>query len=385
MRPDAGPEGLSRLNPRRWLRTDSLVGRLVRRLLPALFILLIIDLLATWYMTGILQPEPWQLRDLFWAMLLLQAVLIFLFVWVLVSGVRAELASVRRLGHEIRQRSVDDLQPFDGSDLPAELAPLVQHFNGLLLKLDDSVQAQRRFVGQAAHQLRTPLAGLKLESELMLSQDLDDDVRARVVRIKAVTDRMIRMGQQLLVLARADHSMRPQDAFVRLDLCEWMRQAGSRWLDVTRAQGIRLQLEAPPGAVLVDADPLLLTELLGNLIDNALCDAMPMRTIVLRVLANPPAFSVEDDGVGIPAGDLGRIFEPFYRPSGAHPGGSGLGLAIVREIAHAHGAWVKASSRPEFPGTRVVVVFPGPRRGASLRAGGRHRDGHATQDAPRLD
>ncbi|MFA5662428.1 sensor histidine kinase [Castellaniella sp.] len=380
MRSDAGPADAARRNPMGWLRTDSLVGRLLRRLFPALLVLIVIDLLATWYMTEVLQPEPWQLRDLFWAMLLLQVVLVGLFIWALVSGVRSELASVRRLGLEIRQRPVDDLQAFDGSGLPAELAPLVQHFNGLLLRLDDSVQAQRRFIGQAAHQLRTPLAGLKLESELMLGQDLDDDVRARVVRIKAVTDRMIRMGQQLLVLARADHSMRPQDAFVRLDLCEWMRQAGSRWLDLARAQGVDLQLQAPTKAVLVDADPLLLAELLGNLIDNALREAMPMRTIVLGVLANPPAIHVQDDGVGIPEGDLERIFEPFYRPSGAHPGGSGLGLAIVREIALAHGAWVKASSRPEIAGTRIMVVFPGPRKGASLRAGGRHRDGHATQD-----
>ncbi|HET8597295.1 MAG TPA: ATP-binding protein [Castellaniella sp.] len=345
---------------------DSLARRLVRRLLPAFFILVAIDLLATWFMTGVIRPQPWLLRDLFWVMLLTQGFLVVLFVWVLISGIRLELTSINRLADQIRQRSIEDLQPLDLAGLPSEIAPLVLHFNDLLLRLDDSVQAQRRFIGHAAHQLRTPLAGLKLESELMLGQDLAEDVRMRAGRIKSVTDHMIRMGQQLLVLARADHAARPQDSFVRLDLCEWMRQAGSDWLDRAREHALELQLSAPDEPVWVDGDPVLLGELLGNLIDNALRYGRGASRIHLRVMANPPSFSVEDDGSGIEAEDLERVFEAFYRAADAGSGGAGLGLAIVREIARAHGAWWKIASRPAFPGTRITLIFPGPRRGACL-------------------
>ncbi len=345
---------------------DSLARRLVRRLLPAFFILVAIDLLATWFMTGVINPQSWLLRDLFWVMLLTQGLLVALFVWVLISGIRHELSSINRLADQIRQRSIEDLQPLDLAGLPSEVAPLVLHFNDLLVRLDDSVQAQRRFVGHAAHQLRTPLAGLKLESELMLGQDLPDDIRVRAGRIKKVTDHMIRMGQQLLVLARADHASRPQDSFVRLDLCEWMRQAGSEWLDQARDRSIDLQLAAPDEPVWVDGDPVLLGELLGNLIDNALRYGVGARLIQLRVMANPPSFSVEDDGSGIQVDDIERVFEAFYRAADAGPGGSGLGLAIVREIARAHGAWWKVISRPAFAGTRITLIFPGPWRGACL-------------------
>ena len=352
---------VERLVPR-----DSLARRLVRRLLPAFFILVAIDLLATWFMTGVIRPQPWLLRDLFWTMMLTQGLLVALFVWVLISGIRSELASINRLADDIRQRSIEDLQPLDLAGLPAEIAPLVLHFNDLLVRLDDSVQAQRRFIGHAAHQLRTPLAGLKVESELMLGQELPEDIHQRAVRIKCVTDHMIRMGQQLLVLARAEHAVRPRDSFMRLDLCEWMRQAGAEWLSRAHEQSIDLQLAAPEAAVWVDGDPVLLGELLGNLIDNALRYGLGARRIVLRVMANPPSIAVEDDGAGIRNEDLDRVFEAFYRAADAGQGGSGLGLAIVREIARAHGAWWKVASRPAFPGTRVSLVFPGPRLGACL-------------------
>uniref|UniRef100_UPI0033409650 sensor histidine kinase n=1 Tax=Castellaniella defragrans TaxID=75697 RepID=UPI0033409650 len=344
----------------------SLARHLVQRLLPALMILVLIDLVATWFMTRGIAANAWLLRDLFWTMVFSQVFLVILFAWVLISGIRSELASINRLSNEIRQRSVDDLQPLDQTGLPTEIAPLVIRFNGLLQGLDDAMQAQRRFIGHAAHQLRTPLAGLKLESELMLARDLPEDVRTRAERIKQVSDRMIRLGEQLLILARADRSARPRDCFMRLDLCEWMRQAGAEWLGAARSRQLDLQLVAPDGPVWVDGDPLLLGELLGNLIDNALRYGKGATRVTLRIAANPPSFAVEDDGAGIDAGDVERVFEAFYRSASASAEGSGLGLAIVREIAGAHGAWWKLTSRPDFPGTRVTIVFPGPRRGARL-------------------
>jgi len=153
---------------------------------------------------------------------------------------------------------------------------------------------------------------------------------------------------------------------VRIDLCEWVRAHGAEWFPRVREARYELDLVAPDAPIWIDADPLLLAELLGNLIDNALRYGNETGRITLIVGANPPSLTVEDDGPGIPAEERDRVFEAFYRSPTATAGGSGLGLAIVREIAHAHGAWWKLTSRPDFSGTRLSVVFPGPRKGAQL-------------------
>lgn len=343
----------------------SLARSLVLRLLPAALLLLIADLVVTWLLarkTG----WSWALDDVFWMMLGAQGILVLLFAMALVSGVRSGLSGVNRLSQDIQERSVDDLQPLDASGIPAEVVPLVTHFNDLLVRLDDAIQSQRRFIGHAAHQLRTPLSGLKLESELMLARELPLEVRERAERIKTVTDRMIRLGQQLLVLARVDDSSRPKDSFVRMDLSEWVRDSGAQWIPAARAKQVDMQLTAPQAPVWVDMDPLLMEELLGNLIDNALRYGVGASTLRLHVGVNPPTLLVEDDGPGIAQEDVRRVFDAFYRSAQVNAQGSGLGLAIVREIARAHGAWWGLISRPEFQGTRVSIVFPGPRIGASL-------------------
>ncbi|SAI42494.1 sensor kinase protein [Bordetella ansorpii] len=351
---------------RRWLPTGSLARHLVVRLMPPILVLVLLDLAATWVITHKIELSLWMLEDFFWLMVVCQVLLIILFAGVIIQGVRSGLRSVNDLSEEIRQRSIDDMQPMEVADLPAEIAPLVTHINDLLGRLDASLKAQRRFIGHAAHQLRTPLAGLRLESELMLARPLPDDVRVRAERIKVVSDRMIRLGQQLLVLARADPDAQPQDRFVRIDLCEWVRASGAEWIPRARAQQVDIDLAAPDLPVWVDGDPLLLDELLGNLIDNALRYGKPQGRITLTVGTNPPSLTVEDDGPGITLDERESVFEAFYRSPTAAAGGSGLGLAIVREIAHAHGAWWKLASRPEYPGTRLSVVFPGPRKGTQL-------------------
>lgn len=352
---------LERLMPR-----GSLARHLVVRLMPAVLVLILMDVVVTWYFTGTMSIEEWLERDLFWAMLFSQLVLLLVFGWVLITGIRSGLDSVNRLSHELSQRSIDDLQPLDTDGLSSEIAPLITHINDLLKRLDDAVQAQRRFVGHAAHQLRTPLTGLKLECELMLAGNLPADVRERAERIKSVNDRMIRLGQQLLVLARADSSTRPQDSFVRSDLNEWVRNSAAEWVPRTRAAGLALEFTAADEPVRVDIDPILLEELLSNLIDNALRYGLGASAIRIQVSSNPPSLTVEDDGPGIKPEEAERVFEAFYRAPGSVAGGSGLGLAIVREIAHAHGGWWNFLSRPAFPGTRITVVFPGPRKGARL-------------------
>ena len=352
--------------PISFLPAGSLARHLVLRLLPPIILLASLDLLATWIITHKIEMSDWQLEDIFWIMLVCKFVMINLLEWVVVQGVHSSMRAVNQLSEEIAQRSGDDLAPLAVDALPRELDLLVRHTNDLLVRMNETFAAQRRFVGHAAHQLRTPLAGLKLESELMLAKDLPDDVRVRAQRIKNVTDRMIRMGQQLLLLARVDPDARPQDNFVRIDLCEWVRTSGAEWLARARSAQVDLQLDAPEEAVWIEGDPVLLDELLGNLIDNALRYAEHATQIRLQVTSTPPTLAVEDNGCGILPEEQGKVFEAFYRSAQAIEGGSGLGLAIVREIARAHGAWWNVLSRPSFEGARMTVVFPGPRKGAQL-------------------
>ena len=349
-----------------FLASGTLARSLTLRLLPPIVLLVGLDLVATWIITHKIEMSDWQLEDIFWLMVFGQFVLIALCIWVVVRGVRSGMRAVNQLSSDIAQRSVDDLGQLKAEGLPRELEVLVRHTNDLLARLNDTLAAQRRFVGHAAHQLRTPLAGLKLESELMLAKPLSPDLRERAERIKQVSDRMIRLGRQLLVLARVDPEARPQDHFLRMDLCEWVRTSGAEWLSRANEAGITLQLEAPEHSVWVEGDPILLDELLGNLIDNALRYATGAHYIRLVVTSTPPTLAVEDDGSGISTQEQGRVFEAFYRSPDAPQGGSGLGLAIVREIARAHGAWWNLVSRPQFAGARLTVVFPGTRRGAQL-------------------
>lgn len=353
------------------LKKGSLARHLMRRLFPPIALLVVLDLGVTWILTSRMHLEDWLLRDIFWTMLLSQLLWVALFGWVLISGLKSGLQSVQRLSEAISDQDPEHWQSLDTTDLPAELHPLVNHFNQLLVRLDHNVLAQKRFIAHAAHQLRTPLSALRLESELILAKKLPPEMRDQVQRIHMSTERMIHLGQQLLVLARVDSAASPKDRFIRLDLCEWARTSGAEWLQVAQEKQLKLQLIAPPHPIWIDADPLLLDELLGNLIDNALRYAQSCQHISLRLTANPPTLSVEDDGIGINVNDHQQLFEAFYRGEGAQSGGSGLGLAIVREIATAHGAGWNLVSRPHVSGTRISIVFPGPRIGTGL-----HRRGY---------
>lgn len=351
---------------RQSLKKGSLARHLMQRLFPPIAVLVVLDLSVTWILTSRMHLEDWLLRDIFWTMFLSQLLWVALFGWVLVSGLRSGLASVQQLAKGIAAQNADELQPLVATDLPAELQPLVAHFNQLLLRLDQNVAAQKRFITHAAHQLRTPLTALRLESELMLTKELPAEMRDQAQRIKLSTERMIRLGQQLLVLARADSAASPSDRFIRVDLCEWARTSGAEWLVATKEHQLELELIAPQYPVWVDVDPLLLDELLGNLIDNALRYSHAQQFIRIRVTANPPTLCVEDDGIGIRLDNHQQLFEAFYRGEQSRGDGSGLGLAIVREIALAHGAGWNLLSRPHFAGTRISIVFPGPRMGTGL-------------------
>lgn len=352
-----------------FLPKGSILRYLVGRLAFALILFLCIDFLLTWFISRQSHLSDWSVGDLFVLMIISQIFIVGGFAALVYFGVRSGLRTVRQLSQEIAERNVDDLQPIDTAKVPTELQPVIARLNDLLGRLDESLLAQKRFIGNAAHQLRTPLTGLRMESELMLAkEDLPTDIQARVERIHQVSNRLIHLGEQLLALARADYRLHPRDSFTQLDLVCLAENLGSEWFLKLREQHIDLIFEAPEGTVMIDGSQILVEELLSNLLDNALKYAQGADKIILQVKKNPPSLMVEDNGCGVSPEDKEVIFDTFVRsptsPSGV---GTGLGLSIVREIAKAHGAGWSLVSQPEIQGTRVMVVFPGPRIGTGLR------------------
>ena len=282
---------------------------------------------------------------------LLIAAATLVIVW---FGVKRGLRPLARLSEEIKARSPGDLRPIEAAG-PEETRPLVAALNGLLNEVAQASRSQQRFLADAAHQLRTPLAGLQAHTELALAQPLPEACRAQIEQVHEATIRTARLANQLLALARAEPGARGAAAECDLKALagasadEWVHQALARELD------LGFELEAAP----VRGDPLLLREALANLVHNAIAYSPPGGRITVRT-GKRDALSfveVEDDGPGIPPGERARVLERFYRVPGTPGTGSGLGLAIVHEIAAGHGASLTLGEGAQGRGCRVGITF----------------------------
>lgn len=355
-----------------FFKSDSLFTQLIKILAVSFVLVIFLDWLLTWSLVRTVSSRTVDDNSLFILVVASQLFLFLIGAFAVTYLVRRALRIIEELGLQLLQRSHDDLSPIEVENLPSELKPLVERTNLLLADLQEAMQAQRRFVYHASHQFRTPLTALRMESELMLGQDYSDDVRQRAERIHQISDRLIHLGQQLLVLAKADSGHRIKDTFVQVDLAEWALEVGSKWVPKMRRAGIELQFEGPDSEseaslevgpqkasqkVIVTADPMLLEELLSNLLDNILKYAEGAKLVTIAVKSDTPRLVVQDDGPGIQAKDEHLPFEMFYRGNSNDTTGAGLGLAIVQEIARAHGAELSLLTRPHINGTRFTVVF----------------------------
>lgn len=270
-------------------------------------------------------------------------------------GVKWGLKPLARLSEEIKARSAGDLRPIDAAAAPEETRPLVAALNGLLAEVSAASSHQQRFIADAAHQLRTPLAGLQAHTELALAQPMPQACRAQLEQVHKATIRTARLANQLLALARAEPGAR--SLMATLDLKNIAGGEAEAWVRQSLARDIDLGFELEPAPV--DGDAFLLREALSNLVHNALeYSARGGRVTVRTGRRNGHAFlEVEDDGPGIAPAERSRVLERFYRVPGTPGTGSGLGLAIVREIAAAHGASV-AIADSASGGCRVAITFP---------------------------
>lgn len=300
-------------------------------------------------------------------MLVPQVLLILLVTLLVHLGIRRGLISLEKLKDLISQRKPSDTHPFEELDAPQELQPVLHAINDLLVKVNAAVDERHQFIANAAHQLKTPLAGLKIQAQTALREQDLASVHHALTQISTGSDNLARLASQLLSLARAEPETNQLQAFEAVDLVQLIYEVTAEWVPKALEKQIDLGVSVGLSQLIVSGNAVLLQELLNNLIDNAIRynPAATKITVSLDVLDHEPVLSVQDNGLGISVDEQQKVFERFYRVLGTAESGCGLGLAIVREIARQHQARVELTytDRENALGTAVSVVFSKIERG----------------------
>ncbi|MFZ2268310.1 MAG: sensor histidine kinase N-terminal domain-containing protein [Azonexus sp.] len=288
------------------------------------------------------------------SVILPQFIIIPLAVMLVWFGLSRGLRPLTRLRQTIETREPADLSPIATRRVPEELEPLVEAFNAMLERMKKNVEAQQRFVADAAHQMRTPLTGLKTQAQFAIRETDPEALRHALRQIATGVDRAGRLVNQLLTLARTEGGELAAQQYEPLDLALLVREVVEDWVMPAIDKGIDLGYESD-GPAMIMGNPFLLRELAKNLIDNALRYTPSGGHVTCRILNTgiTVMLEVEDDGIGISEEDAELVFERFYRVDDAGPEGSGLGLAIVQEIAMQHGS--RATLRPNPRGQGAVA------------------------------
>lgn len=285
---------------------------------------------------------------------LVAAPLLALLIWVAVG---AGLVPLGRFAAQVQCRTPQNLAPLDDSGVPREVQPLLMSLNALLSRLRLSLDMERRFTADAAHELRTPLAAIKTQAQVAVGAKTHEGRDHALRNVVRGTDRATRLVEQLLVLARLD----PQTGLAgteQVSLSEIARECLAEFGRAARDKGLAPTLHATdPG--LVTGDPGLLAILLRNLVDNAVrhASAAGMVDVCIERDGNEVVVVVADDGPGIPGTERAQVFERFYRGEGSGGEGSGLGLSIVQRISELHRARITLDAGAQGTGLQVRVVF----------------------------
>jgi two-component system sensor histidine kinase TctE len=288
-----------------------------------------------------------------------QFVIVPLAVLLVYLALSKGITPLQRLQEELRQRRPTDLSPISVKGIPAEIRPLLVALNDVMVRLEENLMAQRRFIADAAHQLKTPLTGLRMQTELALHETDIGSMHERLQQAAVSAERLSHLTHQLLSLARAEATTESSDAFQQLDLDELVPRVTREWVERAMAKGIDLGFDGAGCPLPIVGSAFLLRELLNNLIDNAIKYTPEGGQVIVRSSSGREfRLEVEDTGIGIPLEERDRVFERFYRVLEAGTDGSGLGLAIVQEIAELHRAKVQVSAGPGGLGTCVAVSFP---------------------------
>jgi two-component system OmpR family sensor kinase len=282
--------------------------------------------------------------------------ILMLSVWWIVSG---SLEPVARVRSQVASRQADDLSPVSEGGLPDEVRPLVQELNLLFGRVREAFAAQQHFVADAAHELRTPLAALKLQVQSLERADSPEARQLAVARLSAGIERSTRLVEQLLVLARQEANAAEGAKSQPVALDDLARRTVGDLANVAQHKGVDVGLHHADAACIegqVDA----LTILMRNLVDNAIKYTPAGGTVDIDIVADGAgaAIVVEDSGPGIPVEERERVLDRFYRVAGSEASGSGLGLAIVKAIAERHGATLTLGQSARLGGLAARVAFP---------------------------
>lgn len=285
--------------------------------------------------------------------LLFSLPLLALLLWVAVAR---GLRPLVKLTGEVAQREPDSLAPLDAGTAPREVVPLIARLNGLFSRIADSLQKERRFTADAAHELRTPVAGIKAQAQVARAASSEAERNHALDNAILGCDRAAHLIEQLLTLARIDAL--GDDVTEACNLREIAAEVIASIAPAALNQNVRIEL-SEGDEVVVRGNPVLLRILLRNLIDNAVRHTLPGTSVWISVSREQGqvCLSVNDNGPGIPDGELAKVTERFYRPVGTPGSGSGLGLSIVKRIAEIHHASLQVAPQDDGKGLSVTVIF----------------------------
>lgn len=286
---------------------------------------------------------------------IVQLVATVVLVWI---GVALALRPMLRLGEQIATRSPRELSPLDVLTAPGEARLMVTELNRLFAALGEATRVQQHFLANAAHQMRTPLAGLLIQLDLLITEAVDEGVRRELVALRESAQNLAHTADQLLTLARADPAVHLEDEFTMLDCGKLIGDVVSQNLDRALAKGIDLGAQIEPARI--EGVAWLIREVLANLVDNAIRYVPSGGHVTARCgfAGSRPYLEVDDDGPGIPANERQAVRRRFYRMPNTPGSGCGLGLAIADEVARLHGADLEIGDC-DGVGTRVRLQFHG--------------------------
>ncbi len=311
-----------------------------------------------WYQSGELAAIREEIASdiAFGTLLPLLAALPLMAVCVWLS-VNWACASLQRVSDAVEQRAPDRLEPIELTQVPHEIQGIIKAVNGLLEKLDGALSRERRFTADAAHELRTPIAALKVHAYNLRQSDNDDERARSQQYLDAGIQRMERLVAQLLALSRIESGGAPA-ARQPIDLAETVQRHERDAAALCAIDGKRIRLTAAPVAVL--GDELVIDALVRNLFDNAVRYAPPDGVIAVHVGrdGDRAVLVVEDSGPGIPEEARQRVFDRFHRELGTGVEGSGLGLSIVAQALQLHGGGIALDASPTLGGLRATVTLP---------------------------
>lgn len=277
-------------------------------------------------------------------------------IWI---GIGKGLSPLQRLKLNLDQRTAADLKPLPLDDAPLEVLSLVQTINRLLLQISEHIQTQSRFAANVAHQLRTPLSGIKTYVGLALRYAVDPKVKEVLEQIDYGICRLTSLIEKMLLLAKCDPALIASEAIVPVDLNSIILDTTAELCPYAEGKQINVDYSGSSDQVKLYGDPVRLHELVKNIIENAITySPLGSKVKVYLEVNGKMSLIVEDNGPGVPLAERERVFEPFYRLSSNNAEGTGLGLSIAKEIATAHQASISIEDNPQAPGTRVIVNFP---------------------------